>query len=57
MTTEEQLAQARNEIDALRRENGDLQGKLTVAEGKERELRALISYLNKLGPKPENMAP
>lgn len=36
----------------LRRENEALRGKVETLEAKERELRALIAYLNKLGPKP-----
>lgn len=57
MEHEQELAQLRNEIAALARENGDLKGEIVVKDAKERELRALISYLNKLGPKPENMTP
>lgn len=50
--TEYEAAEMRNEIATLRRENGDLLGKITIAEAKEKELRRLISYLNGLGPKP-----
>lgn len=57
MTHEQEVAQLRNEVAALSRENGDLKGEIAVKDGKERELRALISYLNKLGPRPENMTP
>ncbi len=45
------------ELSELRKEVGQLRSDALVAVAKERELRALISYLNKLGPRPENMTP
>lgn len=45
------------ELGELRQEVGKLRGELVTAQAKERELRALISYLNNLGPKPENLKP
>ena len=45
------------ELYDCQQENAKLQDKIIILEAKERELRALISYLNKLGPKPENMNP
>lgn len=52
------------EIGWMRQDNADLrkqveklQGDIAVKDAKEKELRALISYLNKMGPKPENMTP
>lgn len=43
--------------EELRKENQKLQSELSAAAIKEKELRALIAYLNKLGVKPENMTP
>lgn len=45
------------EVNELMRENAKLKGELEVAAAKERELRALIAYLNKIGPKPAEMNP
>lgn len=45
------------EVHELKRENQNLKEKVMVLEGKETELRRLIAYLNKLGPKPPNMEP
>lgn len=55
--TNQEIAEMRTELAELRKENGDLKEQIMVKDGKEKELRALISFLNKLGPKPENMLP
>jgi hypothetical protein len=50
-------ADLRNENAAIKKENGELKGTIYDLTLKEKELRALISYLNGLGNKPENMTP
>lgn len=42
-----------NELTELRSKNRKLKDDLIYAVAKEKELRSLIAYLNKLGPKPE----
>lgn len=44
-------------MQELLKENSKLKDELTVLQGKERELRGLIAYLNNLGPKPDNLNP
>lgn len=50
--TPQQVNELHQQNNDLRQENTKLKDDLIYAKAKEKELRDIISYLNKLGPKP-----
>lgn len=52
-----EISELYNMMEQLKKENQKLRDDVIVKTAKEKELRDLISYLNKLGPKPFNMEP